>query len=126
MTKGPMMLTKLSRAATPAPISARAAASVHPLPDLGSGTPAGVPGTTDRGAVGTVAPIESAHRMPDACYVCGDGPHSPVINDDSSHDYWSNTDATRHFGRLPDGTTASMTAVETLDPREAVHGGEAA
>ena len=41
------------------PVSARAAARVHPLPDLGFGQPAGASGAADRGAVGTVAPVET-------------------------------------------------------------------
>lgn len=50
------------------------------------------------------------------CYVCGSGLHAPT----DSHDYWSTADAARHFAAEPNGTLPSMTAVETLDPREAV------
>ncbi|QNA93224.1 MULTISPECIES: hypothetical protein [unclassified Microbacterium] len=41
------------------PVSARAVSRVHPLPDLGSGKPAGAPGKTDLGTAGTAAPVES-------------------------------------------------------------------
>lgn len=41
------------------PVSARAAAAAHPLPDLGFGKPAGASGAARRGTVGTAAPAMS-------------------------------------------------------------------
>lgn len=49
------MLTKILPTELPKPVSARAAARVHPLPDLGSGSPSG--DGIYRGAVGTRAPV---------------------------------------------------------------------
>lgn len=57
-----------------------------------------------------------AHLRPDHCYVCGDAIHAATIG----HGFWSNTDARKWFDAQPDGGSPSMTAVETLDPREAV------
>ena len=51
------MLTKIIPGEV-TPVSARAASRVHPLPDLGSGKPAGASGKTGRGTVGTAAPVE--------------------------------------------------------------------
>lgn len=53
------MLTKIIAGARMAPVSARVAADAHPLPDMGTGKPAGASGTTDRGTVGTDAPVAS-------------------------------------------------------------------
>lgn len=61
-----------------------------------------------------VAPVAA----PEACYVCGNGPHERV----ELHDYWSKSDAARYFAAEPSGGSyPSMSAVETLDPREAVY-----
>lgn len=55
---------------------------------------------------------------PEPCYVCGGAPHGRL----ELHDYWSTSDAARHFAGEPSGgTLPSMSAVETLDPREAVY-----
>lgn len=51
------------------------------------------------------------------CYVCGGQKHEPT----ELHAFWSITDAAREFAAMPGGTYPSMTAVETLDPREAVY-----
>lgn len=56
------------------------------------------------------------HLAPAACSVCGRPEHLEQIE---GHVYWSNADAAREFAQLPGGTVPSMTAVETLDPREA-------
>lgn len=53
------MLTKIIAGAEPAPLSARVVADAHHLPDMGTGKPAGASGTTDRGTVGTAAPVAS-------------------------------------------------------------------
>jgi hypothetical protein len=56
-------------------------------------------------------------RLPESCYVCGGGSHSPV----ESHNYWSTSEAEAEFAAMPSGADIpSMSAVETLDPREAV------
>lgn len=51
------MLTKIIAGAEPAPLSARVVADAHPLPEMGFGKPAGASGTSDRGTVGTGAPV---------------------------------------------------------------------
>lgn len=56
------MLTKILPGALPAPVSARVVADAIPLPDLGSGLPAGDAGTTDRGTSGDAAPVQSDHE----------------------------------------------------------------
>lgn len=60
--------------------------------------------------------MSAAHLAPSACYVCGGGEHPPA----ELHTYWPNADAARYFDRQPAGALPSMTAAETLDPREAV------
>lgn len=57
------------------PVSAREVASVHPLPDLGAGSPAGDSGTTDRGTVGTDAPVKSGSCK--TCQIPGAPAHEP-------------------------------------------------
>lgn len=54
------MLTKIIAGAEPAPLSARVVADAHNLPDMGTGKPAGASGATDRGTVGTAAPVASS------------------------------------------------------------------
>lgn len=54
---------------------------------------------------------------PERCYVCGNGPHERV----ELHDYWPMSEAAAYFASEPQGSIPSMTAAETLDPREAVH-----
>ena len=63
-----------------------------------------------------------AHLRPENCYVCGHGPHEPRSSA-GGHDFWSNADAKVFFDQQDARLRAplpSMTAVETLDPREAV------
>jgi hypothetical protein len=60
--------------------------------------------------------LTPAHLAPMACYICGGSKHAPT----ELHAYWPNADAARHFAALTDGPLPSMSAVETLDPREAV------
>lgn len=63
------------------------------------------------------APVAAiAPRDPAACYICGRAEHEP----DELHKFWSNAEAQRDFEGIPDGLMPSMTAAETLDPREAV------
>lgn len=59
--------------------------------------------------------------VPERCFICGDGPHEPT----PEHDYWALSAARAHHFGLPSGPEPSMTAAETLDPREApyVHTG---
>lgn len=61
---------------------------------------------------------------PRACYVCGGGPHA----DTDLHRYWSNAAADAEFAEhdrmvaaAGGPTYPSMTAVETVDPREAIY-----
>lgn len=63
-----------------------------------------------------VTASSASHRAPSACYICGGGEHPPT----ELHSFWSNADAARHFAAIPEGVLPSMTAVETLDPREAL------
>lgn len=65
----------------------------------------------------TKTPATPAHLAPSACYVCGGAEHPPA----ELHTFWANADAARFFAAEPQGTIPSMTAVETLDPREAVY-----
>ena len=51
------------------------------------------------------------------CYVCGGPEHAPY----ELHRFWSIADARREFYGQPSGPAPSMSAVETLDPREAVY-----
>jgi hypothetical protein len=53
----------------------------------------------------------------DLCYIC-DQPKHPRVD---VHDFWSKADAARSFAAEPVGDLPSMTAVETLDPREAIY-----
>ncbi len=56
---------------------------------------------------------------PDVCFICNRPAEHPHVG----HDYWSNSDAEAYFAREDARTSAripSMSAVETLDPREAV------
>lgn len=56
-----------------------------------------------------------------ACFICGKGPHRPVDDKHSKHSYWRTSDADSGFAdQRGDGPLPSMTAAETLDPREAV------
>lgn len=57
------------------------------------------------------------HLASSACYICGGDKHEPT----AEHAYWSNADADRHFAGEPVGSLPSMTAAETLDPREAIY-----
>jgi hypothetical protein len=50
------------------------------------------------------------------CYICGEGVHARI----DVHDFWSIADARREFSSQPEGPMPSMSAAETLDPREAV------
>lgn len=53
------------------------------------------------------------------CYICNQPAEAPHVG----HGYWSNADAKTYFEQETRRTVAripSMTAVETLDPREAV------
>lgn len=55
-----------------------------------------------------------------ACFICGNGPHEPT----TTHVYWSTLDAFQEASALDarsGGSYPSMTAAETLDPREAVY-----
>lgn len=56
------------------------------------------------------------HLLPENCYICGEPEHAPT----DMHGFWSNADAWREFAAEPTGNLPSMTAAETLDPREAV------
>lgn len=51
------------------------------------------------------------------CYICGGPEHAPT----GLHRFWSIADARREFAAEPSGQMPSMSAVETLDPREAVY-----
>jgi hypothetical protein len=51
------------------------------------------------------------------CYICGYAEHAPT----PEHNYWSTSDALREFASEPTGQYPSMSAVETLDPREAIY-----
>lgn len=63
------------------------------------------------------APVPAIHpRDAAACYICGRAEHPPT----DEHAFWSNAEADREFSLMPAGPMPSMTAVETLDPREAV------
>ena len=56
----------------------------------------------------------------DTCYICGGPEHKPT----PEHDFWPKAEAARFFAREDarlGGSLPSMTAVETLDPREAVY-----
>ena len=53
------MLTPIVLNELPEPVSARAVVDARFVSELGLGMPAGDSGTTDRGTVGTVAPVES-------------------------------------------------------------------
>lgn len=53
------------------------------------------------------------------CFICGGGEHAPT----ELHSFWSTEDAMREaveHDRRSSTPLPSMTAVETLDPREAV------
>ena len=61
-------------------------------------------------------------RPASACFVCGHGAH-----EQTGHTYWPTADAMaearaydRAAAQVGASTTPSMSAVETLDPREAV------
>lgn len=61
--------------------------------------------------------MTAAHLAPSACYICGLSEHPPT----DLHSFWSNAEADRFFAAAPEGPSPSMTATETLDPREAVY-----
>lgn len=51
------------------------------------------------------------------CYVCGSPEHAPT----ELHRFWPIADARREFAAEPSGPFPSMSAAETLDPREAIY-----
>lgn len=49
------------------------------------------------------------------CFICNRAEHEPT-----THEFWATDDALAFAAAEPQGATPSMSAVETLDPREAV------
>lgn len=60
--------------------------------------------------------MTAPHLAPSACYICGLSEHPPT----ELHSFWSNAEADLFFAAQTEGQSPSMTAAETLDPREAV------
>lgn len=90
------------------------------------GRPSKVVAVSDRPGILTVSNyagtwmISTEHTaLVEACYVCDEGPHERT----ELHDYWPVSQAASEFARQDagaGGSIPSMTAVETLDSREAV------
>lgn len=67
----------------------------------------------------TTKPVPQ-HLLPENCFVCGKSEH----RFNGGHKFWSNAEADAYFRREAarhPAATKSMSAVETLDPREAVY-----